>query len=73
VEVVDLAADFVDGAMSAEQAALFELHLNFCDGCYTFIDQIRASAAAAGRLPAEPLPDETKVKLLEVFRNWTRG
>ena len=69
-EVVDLAADYVEGAMPNEHATLFELHLNFCDGCYTFIDQIRAAATAASRVSEEQIPDETRAKLLVAFREW---
>ncbi len=69
-EVVDLAAEYVEGVMPREQATLFELHLNFCDGCYTFIDQIRTSATAASRLSEEQIPDETRAKLLAAFRDW---
>src|ERR687886_144630 len=48
-EVVELASEYVEGAMAPDEAVLFELHLNFCDGCYTFVDQVRAAAALAGR------------------------
>ena len=71
-EVVDLTADYVEGAMPRQQATQFEMHLNFCDGCYTFIDQIRATAATAGRLGEEHVPAETKAKLLAAFRDWKR-
>ena len=72
-EVVDLAAEFVEGAMPRSQAVRFEMHLNFCDGCYTFIDQIRASAASAGRLREEQVSEETRAKLLAAFRDWRAG
>jgi predicted anti-sigma-YlaC factor YlaD len=69
-EVVDLAAEYLEGAMTSEQMARFELHLNFCDGCFTFVDQIRATAAAAGTLSEEQVSEETKAKLLAAFRDW---
>jgi hypothetical protein len=72
VEVVELAAEYVDGAMTPAQMTRFEMHLNFCDGCYTFVDQIRSTAAMAGRLTEEKIPEETKAKLLAAFRDWTR-
>jgi hypothetical protein len=72
-EVVDLAAEYVEGAMPPEDATLFELHLNFCDGCYRFIDQIRETAAVAGRVSEEHVPEEMKVKLLAAFRDWKRA
>lgn len=69
-EVVDLAADFVEGALAPEESALFEVHLNYCDGCIWFVDQIRTSAALAGRIGEEDVPEELKDKLLTAFRDW---
>jgi predicted anti-sigma-YlaC factor YlaD len=71
-QVVELATEYVEGAMTPSQMTRFEMHLNFCDGCYTFVDQIRATAAMAGRLTEEQIPEETKAKLLAAFRDWTR-
>lgn len=69
-EVVDLTADYVEGAMLPPEATLFELHLNFCDGCISFIDQIRETAAIAGRVTEDQVPEDTRVKLLAAFRDW---
>jgi anti-sigma factor RsiW len=69
-EVVELATAFVEGALTASQMMQFELHLNFCDGCHTFVEQIRATADLAGGLPEEQISEETKAKLLAAFRNW---
>jgi Putative zinc-finger len=71
-EIVDLATEYVEGAMTAAQMTQFELHLNFCEGCVAFVEQIRATAAMAGRLSEEQIPEETKVKLLQAFRHWSR-
>jgi hypothetical protein len=72
-EIVDLATEYVEGALTTSQMTQFELHLNFCEGCVAFVDQIRRTAAIAGRLSEEQIPEETKVKLLEAFRDWSRG
>ena len=72
-EVVDLAAEFIDGAMPPDGATLFEMHLNFCDGCFYFIDQVRETAAMAARLSEESVPPDVKVKLVDAFRDWRRG
>lgn len=71
-EIVDLATEYVEGAMTAAQMTQFELHLNFCEGCVAFVEQIRATAAMAGRLSEELIPEETKVRLLDAFRDWSR-
>ncbi len=72
-EIVDLAAEFIEGTMPADEATLFELHLNFCDGCFYFISQIRETAAMAGRLSEEHVPQDVRLKLLDAFRDWRRS
>jgi hypothetical protein len=71
-EIVELATEYVEGALTRSQMTQFELHLNFCEGCVAFVDQIRATATMAGRLSEEEIPEETKVKLLDAFRDWSR-
>jgi anti-sigma factor (TIGR02949 family) len=72
-EVVELATEYVEGELTPEQATAFELHLNFCDGCSTFIDQIRETAATARRLSEEQVPEELRQQLIDAFRDWSRG
>ena len=71
-EVVELATEYAEGGMTPEQATAFELHLNFCDGCSTFIDQIRETAATARRLSEEQVPEELRRQLIDAFRDWSR-
>jgi putative zinc finger protein len=70
MEVVELATEYVEGALSPMDATLFELHLNFCDGCDVFIDQIRETARLAGELREEEVPEDVKTSLLTAFRDW---
>jgi anti-sigma factor RsiW len=69
-EVVELATEYAEGAMPASQMTQVEMHLNFCDGCFTFVEQIRATAAVARRLSENEIPEATKAKLLTAFRDW---
>ena len=71
-EVVTLATEFLDGAMAPEQMTEFELHLNFCDGCSSFVHQVRTTAAMAQGLSDEEIPEEMRSKLLSAFEEWTR-
>lgn len=71
-EVVELASDYLEGAMSTEQMTRFELHLNLCDGCSGFVEQLRTTAAMARALPEEEIPQDLKTKLLAAFRDWGR-
>ena len=69
-EVVALASDYLEGAMTHEQMTAFELHLNFCDGCSSFVDQVRTTATMAHGRAEEQLPEEIKAKLLSTVRDW---
>jgi anti-sigma factor RsiW len=69
-EVVELVNDYLEGALPVDQTALFEQHINFCDGCVWYVDQLRLTVAAAGRIREEDLPAETRENLLSAFRGW---
>jgi hypothetical protein len=72
-EVVTLASEYLAGVMTAPQMTAFELHLNFCDGCSSFVDQVRATASLAHGLPAEEIPEDVQAKLLAAFKDWKSG
>lgn len=72
-EVVELVTDYLERALPADDAALFEQHLNFCDGCVVYVEQMRATNATVGRVREEDVPAETKDKLMTAFREWKRS
>jgi anti-sigma factor RsiW len=72
-QVVELVTDYVERALPADQTALFEQHLNFCDGCVWYVDQIRTTIASVGRIEEEDIPPETRERLLAAFRDWNRS
>jgi anti-sigma factor RsiW len=71
-EVVELVTDYLDRALPAEEASLFEQHINFCDGCDWYLDQMRTTISSVGRITEEEVPLETRAKLLTAFREWKR-
>ena len=71
-EVVELVTGYLDGALEVEDTTLFEQHLNFCEGCVWYVDQIRTTVVAAGNLREEDVPPETREALLTAFRDWRR-
>jgi predicted anti-sigma-YlaC factor YlaD len=72
-EVVELVTDYLEIALPPDEAELFEEHLNFCEGCVWYLDQMRTTVATAGRLREEDLPPETREQLLAAFRDWKRS
>ena len=71
-QVVELVTDYLEQALPPEEASLFEQHVNFCDGCDWYLEQMRATIATVGRITEEDVPDETREKLLAAFREWRR-
>jgi len=71
-EVVALASEYLEATMTAEQMTAFELHLNFCDGCSSFVHQVRTTVATAKELSVDEIPEEMKAKLLAAFKEWPR-
>jgi hypothetical protein len=72
-EVVELVTDYLEAAMPADQMSLFEQHILFCDGCMTYVQQMRMTVSTVGRLGTEDVPDELRDRLLTAFRGWRRS
>jgi len=72
-EVVELVTDYLEQALPADEAAVFEQHLNFCDGCDWYVDQMRTTIATVGRIEEENVPSGMRDKLLAAFRDRRRS
>jgi predicted anti-sigma-YlaC factor YlaD len=72
-EVVETVTEYFDGTLAAEHAELFEQHLNFCEGCDWYVDQMRTTAETVGRVREEDIPPEARERLLSAFRDWKRS
>ena len=69
--VVEIVTAFLEDELSGGDRERVEEHLVFCDGCWTYLDQMRQTIAAAGRLEPEHMPPALQEKLLAAFREWT--
>jgi predicted anti-sigma-YlaC factor YlaD len=76
-ELVELVTDYLEGALSPADHRRFELHLNECEGCQLYIDQIRLTIKAVGLLTEDSIEDSiglaAKEELLAAFRDWKKG
>ena len=71
-EVIDLLTDYVEDALPEEERRRVEAHLATCDGCTTYLEQMRETIRLTGMMTEEQIPDEEKQRLLAAFRDWTR-
>jgi anti-sigma factor RsiW len=68
-EFVELVTEFLEGALDEGSQARFVEHLATCDGCETYLDQVRTTVGSLAGLPAvEALPAEARERLLAAFR-----
>jgi hypothetical protein len=71
-EVVELVTGYLERRLPPDEAARFEEHIVFCDGCEFYLDQMRTTIATVGRIAEEDMPDATRDRLLAAFREWKR-
>ena len=67
----ELVTDYVEGALPQAVVDRIERHLRKCSGCMEYLEQMRATIAAVGRLGDDDLgamPDAMRAVLLEVYQ-----
>jgi Putative zinc-finger len=69
-EVVEVITLYLEGAMSPADRARFERHLEECPACVVYVEQMRATIAALGRLSPERIRPEARRDLVLAFRHW---
>lgn len=72
-QFVELATDYLEGRLPADERERFEDHLALCPGCQAYMDQMQATLRALGRIPEESLSPAVREELLHVFREWRSG
>ena len=72
-ELVELVTEYFEETLPAAQRARFEQHLTRCDGCTTYLQQMRQTIRMLGRLTEESIASQARQELLQIFRDWKRG
>ncbi len=71
-ELVELVTDHLEGALSPQDAARFEAHLAICDACVVYVEQLRETVTAVGRLHEDAIGPAACDELLRAFGDWKR-
>ncbi len=72
-ELVEIITDYLEGALTPEEAARLEAHLRACPACDSVLAQFRETIRLAGRLREEQvtaLDESVRRPLLDAFRAW---
>lgn len=69
-DLVEVVTDYLEDALPADLRARFDRHLEICDACRSYVEQIRLTIRLSGHVESETLAPNTREALLAAFRNW---
>jgi anti-sigma factor RsiW len=69
-QVVELVTDYLEGALSRSQRRRFEAHLDGCEHCAEYLEQMRTTIRLTGRLQAGDLTPEMRGDFAALYRRW---
>jgi len=69
-ELVTLVTEYLEGTLGTRDRRRFERHIRGCDGCTTYLEQMRQTIHLAGRLSEDDLTPHAREELLAAFRDW---
>jgi anti-sigma factor RsiW len=72
IEVVELVSEYLDGELDPQTRRRVEVHLERCPACRVYVEQVRDTVRALGRLPEDGLPEHAVAELETAFAEFPR-
>jgi anti-sigma factor RsiW len=69
-ELAEFLSDYLEGVLTPAQRASFDLHIAGCRDCTLYVEQMRVTIAATGRIRSDDIPAPARDELLVAFRSW---
>jgi anti-sigma factor RsiW len=69
-EAVELMSDYLEGSLSRRDRRRLEKHLADCAHCAMYLDQMRSTIAASGKVGPDDLDPQALDELTELFRQF---
>ena len=69
-EIVALVTDYLEDALDPRVRRAFVSHVEGCEDCTAFLDQVRMTVALLGSLAPEPVEPATRERVLATLREW---
>ena len=66
--VVELVTEYLEDALDPDVRVRFEAHLDDCEGCEAYLEQMRATIVATGRVDVEHVAPATLDRLVAAYR-----
>ena len=68
-ELVELVTDYLEGRLADATRQDLEDHLRGCENCTAYIQQMRLTLRALGRIPEETISTAARDELIAAFRD----
>jgi anti-sigma factor (TIGR02949 family) len=72
VEVVEIVADYLEGALPADEERRLRRHLDTCPGCAEYLQQLRTVAGSLRGVTEDSFPEEMRDGLIADFRDFRK-
>jgi predicted anti-sigma-YlaC factor YlaD len=72
-ELVELVTEYLEGTLQEDVRMRMERHLSGCDGCTTYLEQMRQTIRLTGQVQEETLTPQQRDDLLRLFRDWKKA
>ena len=69
-EFVEHATGYLEGTLSKREFRRLQAHLDVCEPCTVYLEQLRETLHIAKNIEPEPLPSHFKEDLANVFTQW---
>ena len=71
-ELVELVTEYLEGTLGRRERRRIAKHLDECDACVRYIEQMRETLRLLGTVPVDTLSPEAQSTLLAAFRDLER-
>ena len=71
-ELVEIVSNYLEGALPEADRERFDAHLDICEGCRRYLDQMRTTIRVLGTLTEDDLDPDARDQFLQLFREWNR-
>lgn len=72
-ELVELVTDYLEDSLPGDLRARMDQHLAGCDGCSSFLQQMRQTVRLTGQLQEANLTPQQREDLLRIFHGWKKS
>lgn len=69
-QMVELITDYLEGTLPRSQRRRFDAHLEGCEHCTEYLEQMRTTIRLTGRLQAQDLSPEMRREFGAIYRRW---